>query len=821
MEELLKLFIVIWTFLMGIIIILYIWKRHKQLTAQGNNQRDISPRLGLHEARLKHFTNIQETTRKVDKEPNIQEPEPEGEENKCRKRKTNKKTQDKSVTVEKKIINGPDAEIFVEDTMKSTHFDPDTGCPITQPIKTLDEAMRWMQGFDEFNVARFLLPAGYKGLENRPRTLVCHDMRGGYIEDRFVQGYPSCDCYRIYHWQYIDIFVYFSHHFITIPPPTWTNAAHTNGVLVLGTLITEWDDGAQRCSEFLEDEHSYKALAKQLVEIADYYKFDGWLINIENPIQPAKVINLIDFVDYLTKAVHQRNPFGQVIWYDSVTYKGDLQWQNELNSMNGQFFESCDGIFLNYTWSVHQVSTLGHAAAAYQRPLADVYVGVDVFGRGCYAGGGFKTKEAVKIARQEKLSTAIFAPGWVLETQGKQNFTVNQNRFWALLSKECPTHPMAKGIPFVTSLCQGYGEKLFINGKEVLSHPWTNLSCQQIQPTYINAFYNLGGKGGIIISDVSYSLDDAYNGGGCQLVHGRTCETPEKAKGVVRLFETDMTLSSGILVSFTYKLVPKDCFQVGLQFHTDRTPTYILLCPSPSDAKDFKKQDEEESKLSKMFNQKYGVHTSKVLSSSAFTSPIGKEHFEAYAPVTASDHDVVQRIFGVEKSADGWCTRYYLIAGRHLVGCQVKEIRVVCAKPSNNQTLPGLISTPFKLHIGEIKILDPQILRTLIPVVSNLRHRDVIWKTGSHGNTLSLTLMWDCPIQAEMESILYCDVYTVIGDSESNVFIGRSFVDSYRVCNLNVPKQCNSVEFIVQSLTMSKRSKTLENNSSILVTWAK
>lgn len=68
----------------------------------------------------------------------------------------------------------------------------------------------------------------------------------------------------------------------------------------------------------------------------------------------------------------------------------------------------------------------------------------------------------------------------------------------------------------------------------MLSHPWTNLSCQQIQPSYINAFYNLGGKGGIIISDVGYSLDEAYNGGGCQLVQGRACETPEKAKGVVR-----------------------------------------------------------------------------------------------------------------------------------------------------------------------------------------------------------------------------------------------------------------------------------------------
>lgn len=119
------------------------------------------------------------------------------------------------------------------------------------------------------------------------------------------------------------------------------------------------------------------------------------------------------------------------------------------------------------------------------------------------------------------------------------------------------------------------------------------------------------------------------------------------------------------------------------------------------------------------------------------------------------------------------------------------------------------------------QILDPQVLRTSVPVVSNIRYRDVAWKTGNHGNSLSLTLMWDCPIQAEMESLYYCDVYAVIGDSESNVFVGRSFVDSYRVCSFNIPKQSNSVKFIVQALTMSKCSKNLENSASIIFSWIK
>ena len=79
--------------------------------------------------------------------------------------------------------------------------------------------------------------------------------------------------------------MYFSHNFITIPPPCWTNTAHKHGVLVLGTFITEWDDGAARCAEIFKDQLSYRQVADQLVLIAKYYGFDGWLINIENPIQ--------------------------------------------------------------------------------------------------------------------------------------------------------------------------------------------------------------------------------------------------------------------------------------------------------------------------------------------------------------------------------------------------------------------------------------------------------------------------------------------------------------------------------------------------------
>ena len=37
-----------------------------------------------------------------------------------------------------------------------------------------------------------------------------------------------------------------------------------------------------------------------------------------------------------------------------------------------------------------------------------------------------------------------------------------------------------------------------------------------------------------------------------------------------------------LLVSFTFKLDPKDCIDVALQLHTNKMPTYLLFCPLPS-----------------------------------------------------------------------------------------------------------------------------------------------------------------------------------------------------------------------------------------------
>ncbi|XP_075374930.1 cytosolic endo-beta-N-acetylglucosaminidase isoform X1 [Mycteria americana] len=531
--------------------------------------------------------------------------------------------------------------------LPARHFDTRTTEPISFFLSSLEELLAWQpDSNDDFNVSAVPLAKRQPPLlSKRPRTLVCHDMRGGYLEDRFIQGSATRNPYVFYHWRYIDIFVYFSHHAVTIPPVCWTNAAHRNGVPVLGTFITEWTDGEKLCEAFLAGgEEAYRAVSEQLARIAQHYRFDGWLVNMENTLSAAAVGNLPPFLRHLTAQVHSAVPEGLVIWYDSVLQNGTLKWQNELNEENRVFFDACDGLFTNYNWKEeHLERTRGLAGPRH----TDVYVGIDVFARGDVIGGGFDTDKSLRLIRQYGLSAAIFAPGWVYEHLGAENFLDNENKFWGLLAEYLPTHSICT-LPLATSFSLGMGTSRFLAGKEEQAGPWYDLSTQEIQPLYAEREGRLS---------TSCCLQDAWSGGSSLRVQGTIPAGEEHV--AIRLFSLQMPAPPKLFLTLLYKLEGPhpDEFTVALELTTWDSST---------------------------------CHEGDVTS---LPEPNGR-HQPWFLP--APPPGLAGLLAACDRDSHGWTSRCYEL---DLRDCSLRDLSLLVSRQQ-----PGPAETPFSCLLGELRV---------------------------------------------------------------------------------------------------------------------
>ncbi|XP_064423526.1 cytosolic endo-beta-N-acetylglucosaminidase isoform X2 [Latimeria chalumnae] len=581
---------------------------------------------------------------------------------------------------------------------------------------------------------------------SRPRTVVCHDMMGGYLEDRFIQGAVVEHPYAFYHWQYIDIFIYFSHRMVTIPPVSWTNAAHKHGVSVLGTFITEWVDGEKVCESFLAGEEALRAVADQMVRVARYYRFDGWLINIENKLTEKSVKNVVEFLRYLTARLHQEVPGGLVLWYDSVLENGELRWQNELNQNNRVFFDVCDGMFTNYNWTEDHLERMGSLTGDRQ---ADVYVGVDVFARGHVVGGKFDTNKSLQMIRKYNFSAALFATGWVYECFEKKDFLENQDKFWNLLMDHLPTHGIST-LPFLTSFCQGFGKRHYFCGEEEEQGSWFNLSAQEVQPLYVHQASEGINRGWVRTRGCP---EDVWNGGASLLVEGAI--PPGMQNVAVRLFSLQIRPPPKLFLSFVFKVADGADTRVSLELKTSGAPSCL---------------------------------------------------FEKVSAVTASEKAMQPRfLHGDHKlvvnfqnrcrmQADSkWITHCYLL---ELNECFLQDLFVIVQRPPSS---PEEEEELFTCRIGEIRVFDAESLTAAKPLVQGMTLSGILWRKGSYDTSrklsqlyLSATLRWSCEPHLASHFRVYClgahcPKDGTPSDPRSPALIGRAYACLYRVVDLAVP----------------------------------
>ena len=301
----------------------------------------------------------------------------------------------------------------------------------------------------------------------RQRLLLCHDMRGNYLADAYPRGYRFEHPFQITDWSCIDAFCYFSHNLICLPPTQWIQVCHRHQTQVMGTFLTEWEAGKEICKELFRDKDNVSKLTMLLLQLADIYKLDGWLINIENSLDSSVEVPLMKcFLKSLSQDMRKVSPQSRVIWYDTVTVDGRLQWQNKVNRKNKEFLDCCDGIFVNYGWTADAPIVSSLFAGIERRH--DVYFGIDVWGRGTFGGGKHNCDAALKVLRRHGVSAALFAPGYFLECEVDEerdpllvqtDITAKYAVFWEQVNRAWRLEKETESLPLCINFSQAVGSR--------------------------------------------------------------------------------------------------------------------------------------------------------------------------------------------------------------------------------------------------------------------------------------------------------------------------------------------------------------------------
>ena len=166
---------------------------------------------------------------------------------------------------------------------------------------------------------------------------------------------------------------------IAIPMAAATNAAHKNGVLSIAEYFLPRNP--QYTEEWLQKaEDGSFPYADKLLEIMDYYGFDGYFINQEEVIPEEYVPLIKEVMQYMM----DRGAYIQ--WYDSLTNAGTISYQNAFNSVGSDFvYDTTHGLgqvshsmFLNYWYDTDAIkNSAAHAESLGLDPYETVYMGLE------------------------------------------------------------------------------------------------------------------------------------------------------------------------------------------------------------------------------------------------------------------------------------------------------------------------------------------------------------------------------------------------------------------------------------------------------------
>lgn len=418
------------------------------------------------------------------------------------------------------------------------------------------------------------LAARFENSSTQINSELSNDMQIAYLPDgmnNFGNYYGEQSQFNLYNftnWAYIDKLVWFggtADQTVQLPSSPWGNAAHKNGVKVFGDIyfsLNQFGGSNATVLSFLEqDDNDNFIVIPKLIEIMQYYNFDGWFINMETSTNPTTGALVYDFLKEFTAQVEAEGK--EVMWYDSMILNGNIAYQNYLSANNVVFFQNDDdgnvstgtngyeqrissNLFVNFFWFVYpDPSELpeysnGNAQIVGRSPY-DVFTGVDLVpgrNQAPFETGGNTWMSQLHDSNLQFTSLGLFAPNSFFDQSQYSNFNNDANDYESFYSAErhffagsdrnaaledntgfkgvsnwVPAASTISSLPFETNFNTGHGLRKFNQGEEVSAQAWHNLDEQDILPTWQFAITenNLS---------ADWDFDLAYNGGNSLKVEG-------------------------------------------------------------------------------------------------------------------------------------------------------------------------------------------------------------------------------------------------------------------------------------------------------------
>lgn len=403
------------------------------------------------------------------------------------------------------------------------------------------------------------------------------------------QGSEKFRSYTFSFWQYIDKLVMWGgsagEGLIVPPSADVIDAAHKNGVPVLGTVFlpqTEHGGKIEWMRDLLQQrEDGSFPVADQMIEVANYYGFDGWFINQET--QGATKEGAAKMQQFLKYMQQNKGPKMEVIWYDSMIDEGKIKWQGSLTDKNKMFFQDgatrvSDQMFLDFRWQykdevngkydyVTPYLNSPQKAKELGRSPYDLYAGIDVEAKGYEKD--YNWPVLFPEGKEATTSLGIYRPDWTYNSSKTQEeymekeeiFWVGANKnplhtgpsdagnpySWRGIAHDITDKSVVDGSEFITHFNTGNGHLYAVDGKVMRDKDWSNRSLQDILPTWRWIAETNEGETPLT---PGFDFGTAYNGGSSLKVEGDlSAANPTHLK----LYKTNMPVEATTELSVTYQ----------------------------------------------------------------------------------------------------------------------------------------------------------------------------------------------------------------------------------------------------------------------------